>query len=223
VGLGRDSGTFSFFGPGGLELVVKVVDGRAVNGRFWFFYGALSDVEYWLRLTDTVTGAVRLYHNPRGHLASVADTAAMAGSASSSEIPQPPSGVPARSARERLSDGPAGPGGTCGQGSLCLLDGRFEVRVGWQVPGLGSGAATGALLPQGSGESGTFWFFDPNEVELAIKILDGRSINGSFWVFYGALSAVEYDVVVTDTASGRVRTYHNPAGSLASIADTKAF
>ncbi|HXO42134.1 MAG TPA: hypothetical protein VN999_11825 [Thermoanaerobaculia bacterium] len=29
-------------------------------------------------------------------------------------------------------------------------------------------------LPAAAGESGTFWFFAPNEVELAVKILDGR-------------------------------------------------
>jgi hypothetical protein len=26
--------------------MVKAVDGRAVNGKFWFFYGALSNVQY---------------------------------------------------------------------------------------------------------------------------------------------------------------------------------
>jgi hypothetical protein len=56
--------------------VAKIVDGRSVNHHFWFFYGALSSVEYWLRVIDTRTGAVRLYHNPPGRLASVADTRA---------------------------------------------------------------------------------------------------------------------------------------------------
>ncbi len=35
--------------------------------------------------------------------------------------------------------------------------------------------------------------------------------------------AGRYDIVVTDTATGRVKTYHNPAGTLASVADTRAF
>ena len=38
--------------------------------------GALSDVEYTVTVADTVTSAVRTYHNPPRHLASVADTAA---------------------------------------------------------------------------------------------------------------------------------------------------
>jgi hypothetical protein len=42
-------------------------------------------------------------------------------------------------------------------------------------------------------------------------------------VFYGALSDVAYTITVTDTATGTVRTYDNPAGQLASRADTAAF
>lgn len=32
-------------------------------------------------------------------------------------------------------------------------------------------------------ESGAFWFFDPVNIEVTIKVLDGRPINGHFWVF----------------------------------------
>jgi hypothetical protein len=39
-------------------------------------YGALSDVEYTLTITDTMTGAVKTYTDPNGRLASVADTEA---------------------------------------------------------------------------------------------------------------------------------------------------
>lgn len=56
---------FWFFHRDNLELVVKMLDGRIVNGRFWVFYGALSDVEYTLRVTDRVTGDVKAYDNPR--------------------------------------------------------------------------------------------------------------------------------------------------------------
>jgi hypothetical protein len=59
-----------------VEIVLKAVDGRAFNGFFWVFYGALSDVQYTITVTDTVTGAVKTYANAQGNLASVADTAA---------------------------------------------------------------------------------------------------------------------------------------------------
>ena len=56
-----------------------------------------------------------------------------------------------------------------------------------------------------------------------MKVLDGRLVNGHFWVFYGALSDVHYMVNVTDTQTGVTVSYENPQGTLASVADTNAF
>ena len=56
--------------------MVKVLDGRAVNGAFWVFSGALSDVAYTLTVTDLVTGQSKAYPNAPHQLASRADTAA---------------------------------------------------------------------------------------------------------------------------------------------------
>ena len=81
---------------------------------------------------------------------------------------------------------------------------------------------TAPLCPS-PGDTGYFWFFDSANVELVIKVLDGRGINGHYWVFYGALSNVGYTVTVTDTQTGTVRSYENPSGTLASSADTSAF
>ena len=53
-------------------------------------------------------------------------------------------------------------------------------------------------------------------------MLDGRAINGHFWVFFGALSNVEYSIGVTDTETGQTRTYTNPLGEFASVGDTEA-
>ena len=56
-----------------------------------------------------------------------------------------------------------------------------------------------------------------------IKVLDGTALNGRHWVFYGALSSVEYTITVTDTQTGVQKIYRNPSGRLASVADTGAF
>lgn len=90
----------------------------------------------------------------------------------------------------------------------------------WKT-GPGPGSA-GRTLPLTS-HTGAFWFFQPSNIELVVKVLDGRSINGKFWVFYGALSNVEYTITVTDTVTSEVKTYVNPQGTLASAADTDAF
>ncbi|HEX3553401.1 MAG TPA: hypothetical protein VIA62_09245 [Thermoanaerobaculia bacterium] len=72
-------------------------------------------------------------------------------------------------------------------------------------------------------DTGAFWFFDAANLELMVKVLDGRPVNGKFWVFFGALSDVDYTINVTNTETGAVKTYHNPKGTLASRADTQAF
>ena len=61
-----ESGIFYFVSPQNLELIAKVLDGCALNSHYWVFAGAASDVEYTLTVTDTVTHAVRSYHNPLG-------------------------------------------------------------------------------------------------------------------------------------------------------------
>jgi hypothetical protein len=76
VSLGSESGYFWFYSAGTIELAVKIVDGRAFNDRFWFFCGGLTDAEYTIEVTDTLTGASKTYLNPAGRVSSVADTSA---------------------------------------------------------------------------------------------------------------------------------------------------
>jgi hypothetical protein len=75
--LSDQTGTFAFFDPRAIDLVVKALDGRALSGKFWFFYGALSDVTYTITLTDTVTGSSKRYHNRQGNLCGLGDTSAL--------------------------------------------------------------------------------------------------------------------------------------------------
>jgi hypothetical protein len=106
--------------------------------------------------------------------------------------------------------------------SLCLNGARFRVSVIFSAPSLGITNAPAQAVPLTS-DTGYFWFFSANNVEIVLKAVDGRSFNNYFWVFYGALSDVEYTITVTDTVTGAVRTYSNPPGHLASVADTSAF
>ncbi len=249
VSLTSDTGYFWFFNDTNVELVIKVLDGRGFNGKFWVFYGALSDVEYTMTVTDTATGSVKSYFNPQGRIASVADTSAFGSSggaftSSVANLPdgEPPISAPAdgsgvavrdlfdASAEQPWGISPAADSLVAAEASapcvpssavLCLNGNRFAVQVAWRVPSQGtSGIATAVPL---TGDTGYFWFFSNTNVELVIKVLDGRPVNGKFWVFYGALSDVEYRIRLTDTATGVARTYFNPSSRLASVADTAAF
>lgn len=115
-------------------------------------------------------------------------------------------------------------GANCAQDAttLCLSGGRFSVRSNWSVPSQGT-SGVGTALPLPGSDTGYFWFFSSNAAELMVKIVDGRAVNGRFWVFYGALSDVNYTITVADTQTGEARTYQNPSGHLASVADVAAF
>lgn len=110
-------------------------------------------------------------------------------------------------------------GEICGS-TLHLLGGRFEVDVEFRDFFGGEGPGRPVSLTD---DTGAFWFFEPDNLELMIKVLDGRSVNGAFWVFYGALSNVAYTITVRDTFTARSKVYENPSGTLASRADTRAF
>lgn len=219
VALTEDTGYFWFFEASNVEVIVKVLDGRGVNGYHWVFYGALSNVEYALTVTDTETGAVRRYLNPAGRLASVADTEAFRAPAigvGEVATEAPAAEEPLVASWMEAAEAACAPSST----RLCLNNGRFAVEAHWTAQGT-SGAGHVVALP--GGDTGYFWFFDPDNVEVVLKVLDGRPLNDRFWVFYGALSDVEYTLTVTDTVTGTVKTYTNPRGRLASVADTGAF
>jgi hypothetical protein len=205
-----ETGLFWFFDSGNVELIVKALDGRAINDRYWLFYGALSDVEYWVTVEDRVGGSTRQYHNPPGTYCGKADTSAFA--AASGAASALAASAPA-----------AAPAGACAADAdtLCLRGGRFAIEVDWHVPRDGSRGAGRKVTA--SDESGYFWFFDAGNLELVVKVLDGRGVNGRFWVFYGALSDVEYWVNVTDTQTAKTRRYHNDPGSYCGRADVNAF
>jgi streptogramin lyase len=221
VRLTGDTGYFWFFNRDNVELVLKVLDGTALNGCYWVFYGALSNVQYTIAVTDTETGTVTPYANLAGMLASVADTSAfnrpVAGaesdSAFSAQAIEPRStAVPKLAAATACTPDPT---------TLCLNQSRFQLTVDWEAPSRGTSGHGRAVSI--TGDTGYFWFFNSDNVELVIKVLDGQANNGHYWVFYGALSNVQYTITVTDTQTQAVKTYENPSGTLASVADTSAF
>ncbi|MEO8348102.1 MAG: BACON domain-containing carbohydrate-binding protein [Acidobacteriota bacterium] len=104
--------------------------------------------------------------------------------------------------------------------TLCLNNGRFQVRAIFSTASITNGPAQAVPL---TGDTGYFWFFSANNVEITLKVVDGRTFNGFFWAFYAALSDVAYTITITDMDTGAVKTYSNPQGSLSSVADVAAF
>jgi hypothetical protein len=104
--------------------------------------------------------------------------------------------------------------------TLCLNGLRFRAIVVWRATGGPDGYGRAFPITE---NTGAFWFFEPMNLELVVKVLDARSVNGKFWVFYGSLTNVEFTLYVVDTLTGAMKTYVNPQGQMASVADTSAF
>src|SRR5262249_49031446 len=113
---------------------------------------------------------------------------------------------------------PGGP--ACGSATSLCLGGRFDVSATWAK---NASSGSGVPIPLTS-DTGYFWFFSSDNVELVLKVLDGRTINHQFWVFAAGLTDVAVDIRVTDTQTSQVKTYRNPAGvAFIPIEDTRAF
>lgn len=99
-----------------------------------------------------------------------------------------------------------------------LLDGRFRISVtGADFEG---DPFVGKSVPLASTDSAIFWFFQPANFELLIKMVDGCTYNDRYWVYYAATTNVAFTIRVEDTFADEIKTYTNTIGSTAEIART---
>ncbi len=111
-----------------------------------------------------------------------------------------------------------------GPTTLCLgAGGRFKAEVEYaDFAGNRGDGESFDITPQ---DSGLFYFFDVNNIEMLLKVLDAcDSEFNSFWVFFAATTNVEFTLTVTDTQTGVMREYENALGNPAApVLDTAAF
>jgi streptogramin lyase len=100
----------------------------------------------------------------------------------------------------------------CAPGTLCL-GGRFEVSAAWE-----GGGSSGAGMPVSlTDRTGAFWFFQPSNLEVFIKILDSCAGTGSFNVYVNGLTHAGVTLTVTDKQTGASRSFVNPGGAAFSL------
>jgi hypothetical protein len=105
--------------------------------------------------------------------------------------------------------------------ALCLADNRFEVDV--TFTDFQGQDHTGQAVKE-TNNSGMFWFIDPSNLEMLVKVLDACAFNGHYWVFFAATTDVAFELNVTDQLAGQTKTYTNELGHPANaITDTSAF
>ena len=92
--------------------------------------------------------------------------------------------------------------------TLCLNGDRFAVTAAYQQSPLG--ASVQATAVRLTADTGYFWFFDPSNIELVVKVLNGCDLTNSYWVFAAGLTNVGVNLAVRDMLSGETKMYENP-------------
>ena len=235
VPLTGDTGYFWFFGRENVEVVVKVLEACAINGKRWVFAAGLTDVPLDLEVTDSATGARFTVDHGGGAFPPVLDTSAFDCGAGATASPRELSAAvdaawaelaselaALQAVREPGTRSSAQAAAECTPSDtrLCLNESRFEVEVSFRRPGSARADAESVKL---TADTGFFWFFDEENVEVVVKVLNGCAFNDRYWVFAGGLTDVEVDLEVSDTVTGESVGYSNPQGQpFAQIRDTGA-
>lgn len=112
--------------------------------------------------------------------------------------------------------------------ALLLHREEFRVQVEWSTPD-GHLQGNGYAVPL-SKESGIFWFFQGSNPEIMVKILDGRPVNGYWWVFISSNTSLQFTVHVEQFGSPFIdppfyfkKSYASPAGANKNFIDTTSF
>ena len=107
------------------------------------------------------------------------------------------------------------------ENDLCLAASRFRVHVEWRDFQGRTGVARTHPL---TADSGAFWFFGAENLEMLVKVIDACADFGHFWFYAAATTDVEYTITVTDMETGSSRSYFNPLGRASpAITDAEAF
>ncbi len=116
----------------------------------------------------------------------------------------------------------AGSTPTCSLRSTGLtLAGGYRVEACWESGDGQSGSAVDWRLP--SSQSGILYFFERDNAEVLIKVLDACGVNGRRWVFVAPVTDLGLRLRVT-APDGTPWDYENGVGSVASPrSDTAAF
>lgn len=196
---------FSFYDADQIDLIVRVVNGCAINDRFWVFTSAATDAGATVTVTDTATGEVVQYANPAGQaFAPVFDTEAF----------QTCGAAPASGSTTTTMS--TEPRGTCGA-TFCLQGGRYALDVSYTTNGGISGTATSALATDHSGVGSFFGQSDGSE--SLTTVIDGRADNQAFWFLASAGTDGEVTYTLTDTTTALTNTYVDPPPGARTLLD----
>jgi formylglycine-generating enzyme required for sulfatase activity len=202
-------GYFYFTDPSNPEVFVKVLDFG--GGRpYLVFYGGLTDFEYTVTFTVVATSQTLSFTKPAGSYEGGADNKTLA------TICSPGPGGCGR----RDEAGPAAAvADSLAAASLDLSKGHVRVGVTWRSQYTGQ-TGTATALPQ-TDQFGYFYFTDPNNPEVFVKVLD-FGFASPYLLFWGGLTDYEYTVTFTNIETGQSASFHKQPGTFTGGADNSS-
>ena len=82
----------------------------------------------------------------------------------------------------------------------------------------------GARLRPRTADSGLFYFFEPGNWGMLVKVLDGCGFNGHHWVLAASATDVGVNLTVRDTETEALHQYRKDPGSpVPAVIDIGAF
>ena len=234
----RESGILYFFDRDNAEVLVKVLDACVVNGFRWVFVAPVTDLAFNLYVDETATGERWTHRNPRGGVTAttasdvtafpcnpggarvtVADAGGDDGFAGVDLVD---AGAVAASFRQAIGVGEAS---DCVPQPVMTLAGGYEVSMCVEFVRDGETMSAEARdYGLDSKQSGVLYFFDRNNAEVLIKVLDACPVNGYRWVFVAPVTDLAFNLAVTPPDGGAPWMHSNNLGQTAATAgDTKAF
>ncbi len=254
------SGLLYFFNRDNAEILVKVLDGCAINGHRWVFVAPVTTLGFRLQIRElgpySQTRRQVWYYdserrpqdriirnqggrvgNPKDRTArTVSDTTAFPCTAA--EIAAAKAGASGAGGGDgQTAPSAENPLATLGPSPVSLVSGaRTDCEPAGPALTLRGGYKVSMCYETDKGEignardwgldstqSGLLYFFERNNVEVLIKVLDGCGVNGQRWVFVAPVTTLAFNLHV-ESPDGQRWTHTNRLGQTAdTMADTSAF
>jgi len=213
----NEFGFFYFDNPNNPELFVKVLN---FGSTYAIFFAALTDYELHVTFTALATGQSITFDKAPGPPSGDNDSTRLKTSSGREPLvaPTAPSGEVLRTkVAPRLLTNPAAEAAEplAAANDLMLSSGRVKVQVTWKSQYSGQGGSA-LVIPQ-KDEYGYFYFTDPNNPEIFVKVLD---FGAKYAVLAAGLTDYEFHVTFTVLRTGQTLTFDRPAGGKNGFADS---
>ncbi len=105
--------------------------------------------------------------------------------------------------------------------TMCLVDGRYQIRSHWKNQYAGGAMATLSKAKL-TDVTGAFWIANASTYEYLIRF-NTATDNGRVWIAIPTFTDVEFWIDVTDTHTGQSNEYHSAAGNRTLLYDPFTF